>query len=128
MLLPSKNIHWPSLAGGKIFSGAWAEWPPQCEHNSSFGLSFLSISCCKTVSWKANWSTVFNLWFVCWPAFDFTCLSPLHVYRILPLVRPHAFYHPFQDIYLVLCPTKHSPNSWGIISSSKLEYTKHLAI
>ena len=97
MLLSSKNIHWPPLDCGKIFSGAWAQWPPQCDHNSSFGLSFLSISCCKTVSWKANLSTVFNLWFVCWPAFDFTCLSPLRVYRILPLVRPRAFYHLFQD-------------------------------
>ena len=84
MLLPSENNHCLPLARGKIFSGAWAQGPPQYALNSSFEPSFLLIYC-KTSSSKVNLSTIFSpLSFACWSAFAFTYLPPLRVYMILP--------------------------------------------
>lgn len=88
--VPNKNIHWPPLPHGKIFSGAWTQKSPQCDHNSSFQSVFLLISYCKTISSKMNLSTIFHLLcFACWSACDFTYLfPPLH----------HTLCHLFQNI------------------------------
>lgn len=92
--VPSKNIHWPPVPHGKMFSGAWTQKSPQYDHyrlkTDSFQSGYLLVSYCKTISSKMNLSTIFHpLCFVCWSACDFTCLfPPLH----------HTLCHLFQNI------------------------------